>query len=117
MKGLYLKLGLVSAIGLMLVGLTAAIPPATTETRLCGPPARHARGKIIRRANVLHEFERLYPRPQDGRRWYKDHVLPLACGGCDAVWNLQWLPEAQWREKSTWERRVYGGRGISTGCP
>lgn len=87
------------------------------ESRYCGPPARNARGEIIRRADVLREFERRYPRPQDGRRWYKDHVIPLSCGGCDAVSNMQWLPESEWRAKSTWERKVYGGTGVSAGCP
>ena len=90
---------------------------STVDARFCGPPARNAEGVIIRSQKVLARFERLYPRPQDGRRWYKDHVLPLSCGGCDTIINLQWLPEAQWREKSAWERKVYGGRGISKGCP
>lgn len=87
------------------------------ETRFCGQPIRNDHGDIIRRADVLREFERQNPRPRDGRRWYKDHVIPLACGGCDAVSNLQWLHEDAWRDKSLWERKVYGGRGISPGCP
>jgi len=36
-----------------------------------------------------------------------DHVIPLACGGGDAIQNLQWLPTAAWREKSKWERKIY----------
>jgi len=36
-----------------------------------------------------------------------DHVIPLACGGGDAVINLQWLLTAMWREKAKWERRIY----------
>ena len=88
---------------------------SVVDARFCGPPARNAEGVIIRNQKVLAEFERLYPQP--GPDWYKDHVLPLSCGGCDTIINIQWLPEAQWREKSTWERKVYGGRGISKGCP
>lgn len=87
------------------------------ETRLCGMPLRTVSGEIARRSDVLREFEKIHPRPQDGRRWYKDHVIPLACGGCDSIHNLQWLPEAQWREKSKWERVVYGGRKTSAACP
>ena len=97
-------------------------PPAhgqivVNDARFCGPPARDASGRIIRSSTVLRQFEREYPKPQDGRVWYRDHVIPLACGGCDAVINLQWLHEDQWRDKSKWERTVYGGRGISEGCP
>lgn len=87
------------------------------DLRFCGSPLRDANGDIIRSATVLREFERIHPRPKDGRRWYKDHTLPLACGGCDSIINLQWLPEDMWRAKSLWERRVYGGRGMSSKCP
>lgn len=90
---------------------------AADDPRFCGPPARGDDGTILRSSTVLREFGLLYPKPQDGRAWYRDHVIPLACGGCDSVANLQWLPEAQWREKSKWERKVYGGRSISEGCP
>lgn len=86
------------------------------DARFCGPPVRDANGAIVRSSTVLRAFERLHPKPIEGR-WYRDHVIPLACGGCDSVANLQWLPEPAWRDKSTWERRVYGGRQISPGCP
>jgi hypothetical protein len=41
-----------------------------------------------------------------------DHTIPLACGGCDAVVNLSWLPTAiksggSPQNKDRWERRVY----------
>jgi hypothetical protein len=88
-----------------------------TDLRFCGAPARDASGQIVRSQSVLRQFEREHPKPQDGKVWIRDHVIPLACGGCDAVANLQWLPEAQWRAKSLWERKVYGGNGISAGCP
>jgi len=91
--------------------------PRTLDIRFCGPPARDGSGNIIRSSAVLRQFERDWPRPMDGRVWIRDHVIPLACGGCDAVINLQWMPEAVWRDKSLWERRTYGGRGISKGCP
>jgi hypothetical protein len=69
-----------------------------TDLRFCGAPARDANGQIVRSQSVLRQFEREHPKPQDGKVWITDHVIPLACGGCDAVANLQWLPEAQWRE-------------------
>jgi 5-methylcytosine-specific restriction endonuclease McrA len=44
--------------------------------------------------------------------WEVDHVIPLACGGCDAVANMQWLPSGAKSTssplaKDRWERRVY----------
>lgn len=89
----------------------------TDDPRFCGTPARDASGQIVRSSVVLREFEAAWPKPQDGRRWYMDHVIPLACGGCDAAFNVQWLHEQAWRDKSKWERKVYGGHGISPGCP
>ena len=91
------------------------------ETRLCGPPARDAEGEIVRRGDVLRAFERVHPCPAPVGNacpgWRRDHVIPLSCGGCDSVGNLQWLPTEAWRFKSSWERKIYGGRGASVGCP
>lgn len=104
----------------------AGVVHTPTDKKFCGPPPRNAYGVIIRDQVVLRDFEQIYPRSQlpiimkpDGtsEKWIKDHVVPLACGGCDTVDNLQWLPESQWRTKSKWERKAYGGRGISAGCP
>lgn len=48
---------------------------------------------------VMREFMRLHPCPS-GRDvgshtkctgWQKDHIIPLECGGVDAIENLQWL--------------------------
>jgi hypothetical protein len=45
---------------------------------------------------VKREFQLTHPCPATGRTsgarhdYVKDHVLPLACGGSDAVSNLQW---------------------------
>lgn len=102
--------------GFILLLVFPTLAWAQVDIRFCGAPERYADGSIIRSYTVLKEFERLYPKPQDGQRWYRDHVIPLACGGCDSVANLQWLPEPAWRDKSKWERKVYGGNGISEGC-
>jgi hypothetical protein len=70
------------------------------EQRYCGAPARNADGSIKRRSDVLTAFQHAHPCPVTGLvtgacpGWSKDHVIPLACGGCDAVSNLQWLPDA-----------------------
>lgn len=104
-------------IALLLLVPTLAL---AADPRFCGVPARNADGTIARSSRVLSEFERAWPKPAplpNGERWIRDHAIPLACGGCDAVGNLQWLPEHQWREKSKWERKVYGGHAMSEGCP
>jgi hypothetical protein len=38
----------------------------------------------------------------------KDHILPLACGGPNAVSNMQWQTIAAAKAKNRWERRVCG---------
>lgn len=101
----------------LIVLLLAAGLAFADDARFCGVPERDADGTIKRSSTVLRDFEREWTKPQDGRRWYRDHVIPLACGGCDSVANLQWLHEQAWRDKSKWERKIYGGRGMSEGCP
>lgn len=70
------------------------------EMRYCGPPRRDAHGHIVRSAAVLAAFRRAHPCPVTGLLsgscpgWELDHVIPLVCGGCDSVSNLQWLPQA-----------------------
>lgn len=106
---------------LALAGLWQAWGGPLDETRYCGTPKRDASGQIVRRADVLRAFRDLYPCPATGQSrgacsgFAIDHVIPLASGGCDAVSNLQWLPDAIKRCsgslcKDRWERRVYPRR-------
>lgn len=102
---------------LMAACLPAAADPLKDE-RYCGAPARTSTGAIARRQDVRAAFQHIHPCPSTGKRtgacpgWAKDHVVPLACGGCDAVSNLQWLPD---RAKSAsgplakdrYERTIY----------
>lgn len=87
------------------------------EARICGEPRRNAAGVIVRRSDVLSAFQRQHPCPSTGQptgpcpRWSKDHVIPLADGGCDAVFNLQWLPyeiksASGAFPKDRWERKI-----------
>lgn len=91
---------------------------AVQEIRYCGQPRRGADGSILRSTAVLSAFKRTHACPSTGLRfgpcpgWAIDHILPLASCGCDAVWNLQWLPNelksaAGALPKDRWERRVY----------
>jgi hypothetical protein len=60
---------------------------------------------------VASEFQREHPCPatRDTRGacpgYVKDHVRPLACGGPDAVDNIQWQTAADAKAKDRWERR------------
>lgn len=111
------------AIGALLLIVLLIVTQAAlaADARFCGAPERNANGTIKRSAAVRAAFMREYPCPgrdPEGRcTWIVDHVVPLACGGCDMVENMQWLPRDLWLRKSAWERKVYGGRGIGKGCP
>lgn len=94
------------------------LPYPLQETRYCGAPVRLADGSIRRRADVLYAFRKAHPCPVTGQTdgactgWSIDHVIPLACGGCDSVSNLQWLPNelksvAGKFPKDRWERKIY----------
>ena len=108
---------MVCAFGLTLFLLVTSAAIAATnplvEYRYSGAPLRDSKGQIIRRADVQRAFQRIHPCPSTGftygacPNWYKDHVLPLACGGQDAVSNMQWLNAAAWKTKSLWERKIY----------
>lgn len=99
----------------------AALDPMV-EYRYVGPPKRDADGKIIRSREVVAAFQQIHPCPSTGLRegecpdWAADHVVSLACGGADAVWNLQWLHKSVksaagapgFFPKDRIERNVYG---------
>src|SRR5437870_8347840 len=59
-----------------------------------GPSSASAREH--RSHAVAREFQREHPCPSTGRTigacpcYWKDHIMPLACGGSDTVANLQW---------------------------
>jgi|SRR5271166_1902657 len=61
---------------------------------------------------VTREFQREHPCPSTGRttgacpRYRRDHIKPLACGGPDAVSNLQWQTITDAKAKDRWERRA-----------
>lgn len=99
---------------------------ATDETRYCGVPRRDASGDIYRSSAVRSAFLRAHPCPVTGVStgpcpgWQVDHVIPLACGGCDAVSNMQWLPTslkvAAYIGKDRFERKIYGGVVDTASC-
>lgn len=98
------------------------------DYRATNEVSRNSNGKLLRNPIVVVKFKSLYACPSTGKNsgacagWAVDHVIPLACGGVDAVYNMQWLPlEIKNRSgefsKDHFERRIYGGQGLSPGCP
>lgn len=88
------------------------------DVRYCGTQAREKSGVIARSERVKSEFQKLYPCPSTGKTsgacpgWAKDHVIPLSCGGCDSVANMQWLKStikscSGSDCKDRWERKIY----------
>lgn len=88
------------------------------DSRICGEPPRDQFGMIIRSDKVRNQFQRLHPCPSTGEKfgacpgWSKDHVIPLDCGGCDTIENMQWLKNtikscAGTECKDRWERKIY----------
>lgn len=88
------------------------------DPRYCAFVPRDAKGEIKRSSAVIAKFRSLYPCPSTGLMtgpcpgWSADHTIPLAVGGCDAFWNMAWLPNVikssanPWA-KDRWERRIY----------
>ena len=70
--------------------------------------------KEYRSREVTREFQREHPCPSTGKTsgacpgYRKDHIRPLACGGADAVQNLQWQTIAAAKAKDRWELRTCG---------
>jgi hypothetical protein len=70
--------------------------------------------KEYRSCEVTREFQREHPCPSTGktsdacRGYTNDHVKPLACGGRDAAFNMQWQTIAEAKAKDRWERKACG---------
>jgi hypothetical protein len=75
---------------------------------------RSASSAAARLSSRRPAVAREHPCPSTGRTsgacpgYRKDHIKALACGGPDAVWNLQWQTVADARAKDRWERKVCG---------
>ena len=105
-------------LAILLAITLPALANPLLETRYCGEPKRNDKGDIVRSSAVLTAFQKLHPCPSTMKKigacrgWAKDHVIPLACGGCDAVSNMQWIPnklKSGWQDwnKDRFERLIY----------
>jgi len=105
----------------LLIAMSPAFAAVVIEDpRYCGVEniKRNPDGTIKRSDSVARRFQYLYACPATGLQvgpcpgWAKDHVVPLAVGGCDAIHNMQWLPLtikscSGDQCKDRWERKVY----------
>lgn len=66
---------------------------------------RDKQGHLVRSRSRRDLFRRMTGYPNGRPGYAADHVVPLACGGCDVPSNIQWLTIEQWRAKSLWERK------------
>ena len=63
---------------------------------------------------AIMEFQREHPAPSTGQTtgacpgYWRDHIVPLDCGGPDAVSNMQWQTVVDARAKDAWERKGCG---------
>lgn len=98
------------------------------DYRMGDSVVRSDTGATARSKVTIARFRQLYACPSTRKNtgacpgWAIDHVIPLDCGGVDAVYNMQWLPNTIKSasgpdKKDHFERKVYGGKQISKGCP
>jgi len=91
----------------MVLGAVACCIPLMTSLSVASATEHRSR-------EVVSEFQREHPCPSTGKAtgacpgYRKDHIVPLACGGPDAVFNLQWQTIGDARAKDKWERRTCG---------
>lgn len=80
--------------------ISASNAGSLDETRYCGSPIRDTNGVIVRSSAVITAFRKFHPCPStllfSGAcpGWSINHIIPLACGGCDAVSNLVYTPNS-----------------------
>jgi hypothetical protein len=69
---------------------------------------RDVNGKIKRSSATVRQFKNLHPCVLPCRfDWQVDHIIPLACGGLDVVFNMQWLSPESKKLKDSFERKIY----------
>lgn len=83
-------------------------PDQIKDLRFCGFVPRNADGTISRSSTVIYQFRKYNPCPSTGLTsgacpgWSINHIWPVGTGGCDAIINLQWLPNKIKTCKEPW---------------
>lgn len=64
-----------------------------------------------RSQKAKNQFKQMQPCPATGKskgscpNYIIDHVKPLACGGADSPYNMQWQTKHDAKMKDKWERK------------
>ena len=94
------------ALALGATGLEASKPRIPKAPKVSSSTVRRdSHGRIARSRTAKHEFmvRTGYPHGRPG--YVVDHIVPLACGGADAPYNMQWQSRADAKAKDRVERR------------
>jgi hypothetical protein len=91
----------------LLLAALLILAPAWTDAK--PKPQTHVttteKARVHRSAAVRRSFMRQTGYPHGRPGYVIDHIIPLACGGPDAVWNLQWQTVAEAKAKDKVERK------------
>ena len=97
MKEKYITRLVIICCAILFVILASSVFSAE-DARYCGSPKRDANGSILRSNKVLLDFKKIHPCPATWlpsgacAGWSINHTIPLSCGGCDKIENLDWMP-------------------------
>ncbi len=78
---------------------------------MCLLIACSAEATIKRSEKAKRDFQKISPCPATGKKtgacpgYVIDHINPLACGGADAPFNMQWQSYSSAKKKDRWERK------------
>lgn len=101
-------LGCFLALSLCLgVSLDGAKARRTTKPRAskCASCPRDSHGRITRSQSATTQFKQRTGYPKGRPGYVIDHIIPLACGGADTPYNMQWSSKAEAKAKDRWERQ------------
>ena len=73
---------------------------------------RNSRGELVRSDARKRLFLRGLGIVEQPKGWYVDHIVPLACGGCDVPSNMSLLNEQEWKAKMRFERSMCGQQKV-----
>ena len=90
-------------IGVLL--LCMGTPDSEAKGKRCTTCARTTKGRIVRNHHAVKDFKARTGYPHGRPGYVVDHIIPLACGGADAPYNLAWQTVAEAKAKDKWETR------------
>ena len=111
MKSLH-TLKVLALVVVLLLGsvLTSAVVDAGTSRPPKATTSREAHERMPRHQAAKRAFERKTGYPHGRPGYVVDHIVPLACGGIDDPFNMQWQTIAEAKAKDTVERKGPGCR-------